>query len=126
MQNHPTKETDFNTVECFDPVYNDEQRRRGGCGGGAASISSQDEYYFDSYAQLQIHEEMLRDKARVNAYSRAILNNKRLFKGKVVMDVGAGTGLLSLLSAQAGAKKVYAVECAGDVAKLLREVVKKN
>jgi type I protein arginine methyltransferase len=44
------------------------------------------------------------------------------FQGKVVMDVGAGSGLLALFAAMAGAKKVYAVE-ASEVAHFARKLV---
>jgi len=40
------------------------------------------------------------------------------FKGKVVMDVSGGNGILSLFAAQVGAAKVYALE-ANETAKVL-------
>jgi len=45
----------------------------------------------------------------------AILQNKHLFKDKIVMDVGAGTGILCMFAAKAGAKRVFGIECAGIV-----------
>lgn len=69
------------------------------------------DYYFNSYAHFGIHEEMLKDDVRTRSYMRAIVNNRHLFEGKTVMDVGCGTGVLSIFAAKAGAKKVYAVEC---------------
>jgi 2-polyprenyl-3-methyl-5-hydroxy-6-metoxy-1,4-benzoquinol methylase len=38
-------------------------------------------------------------------YRNAIYHNKHLFKGKVVMDIGCGTGILSMFAAKAGAAK---------------------
>lgn len=35
---------------------------------------------------------MLDDKSRVLAYRNAIFKSKKQFEGKIVMDVGAGTG----------------------------------
>lgn len=87
------------------------------------------DYYFDSYAHfgkpgmllggrtkhttpgLQssteawifitgIHEEMLKDTVRTRSYQNAISGTSHLLKGKVVLDVGCGTGILSLFAAQ--------------------------
>ena len=43
-----------------------------------------------------IHEEMLKDSVRTGSYRSAIVNNPHLFKDKVVLDVGCGTGILSM------------------------------
>lgn len=85
---------------------------------------SQDEY-FTSYDSVEVHRLMIRDKPRTEAYRDAILNNSGYFKDKIVMDIGAGTGILSLFAKQAGAKKVYAVE-ASPLAEVLREIVEIN
>jgi len=67
--------------------------------------------YFEEYGSLYDHIGMLQDHERMGAYHDAIkLNAKRHFEGKVVLDVGTGTGVLSIWAAQAGAKKVYAIE----------------
>uniref|UniRef100_A0A8R7QE35 Uncharacterized protein n=1 Tax=Triticum urartu TaxID=4572 RepID=A0A8R7QE35_TRIUA len=67
------------------------------------------DYYFDSYSHFGIHEEMLKDVVRTRSYQNVITQNNFLFKDKIVLDVGAGTGILSLFCAKAGAKHVYAV-----------------
>ncbi len=89
------------------------------------SFNSNTDYYYGSYSHFNIHEEMIRDKARTEAYKKAIEQNKHLFKDKTVLDIGTGTGILSLFAAACGAKKVYAVDNA-DIAHFAREIVKKN
>lgn len=54
-------------------------------------------------------QEMLKDTVRTLSYRNAIFSNAEAFKDKVVLDVGAGTGILSMFAVKAGAKKVYAV-----------------
>ncbi|XP_071512720.1 protein arginine N-methyltransferase 1-like isoform X2 [Panulirus ornatus] len=68
---------------------------------------------------------MVTDSPRTKAYYDAINSNKHLFQGKVAMDVGAGTGILSLFMAAAGAKKVYAVEASG-MAAVIQKVADDN
>lgn len=53
---------------------------------------------------------MLKDTVRTDAYRDLIYNNKNLFRGKIVLDVGCGTGILSMFCAKAGAAKVIAVD----------------
>lgn len=74
----------------------------------SAEKTSKD-YYFDSYSHFGIHEEMLKDEVRTLSYRDSIMHNKPLFKDKVVLDVGCGTGILSMFAAKAGAKMVIGV-----------------
>lgn len=68
------------------------------------------DYYFDSYAHFGIHEEMLKDEVRTKTYRDSMYNNKHLFKDKIVLDVGCGTGILSMFAKKAGAKHVYGID----------------
>jgi protein arginine N-methyltransferase 1 len=81
------------------------------------------DYYFDSYSHYGIHEEMLKDRVRTETYQSAILNNSQLFKDKIVLDVGTGTGILSMFACQAGAKHVYGIDMSNiiDQAKIIVE-----
>ncbi|EFP00766.1 hypothetical protein GCK72_022012 [Caenorhabditis remanei] len=87
-------------------------------------LTSKD-YYFDSYAHFGIHEEMLKDEVRTTTYRNSIYHNQHLFKDKVVMDVGSGTGILSMFAAKAGAKKVFAMEFS-NMALTSRQIIKDN
>nr|GMC56222.1 probable protein arginine N-methyltransferase 6 [Ipomoea batatas]GMD16537.1 probable protein arginine N-methyltransferase 6 [Ipomoea batatas]GME09709.1 probable protein arginine N-methyltransferase 6 [Ipomoea batatas] len=84
-----------------------------------------DKAYFHSYAHVGIHEEMIKDRARTEGYRNAIFQHQNYIAGKVVVDVGCGTGILSIFCAQAGARRVYAVD-ASDIAVQANEVVKAN
>jgi protein arginine N-methyltransferase 1 len=68
---------------------------------------------------------MLKDKIRTGTYQKAILNNPEAFKDKIVLDIGCGTGILSIFAAKAGAKHVYGIEFA-DIADYANEIIKKN
>lgn len=83
------------------------------------------DYYFDSYAHHAIHEEMLKDEVRTRTYQAAILQNPHLFKNKIVMDVGCGTGILSMFAVQAGAKHVYGVDCSS-IIEQAQQIITKN
>ena len=54
------------------------------------------------HTYVGIHEEMLKDSVRTRTYMNAIMRNGFLFKDKIVLDVGCGTGILSLFAAKVG------------------------
>ena len=49
---------------------------------------------------------MMQDFVRTSTYQKAILSNLADFRDKVILDVGAGSGILSFFAQQAGAAKV--------------------
>src|SRR5688572_21364284 len=68
---------------------------------------------------------MLKDRVRTEAYRDFIYENKDLFKGKTVLDVGCGTGILSLFAARAGAARVFSVDNSSIIEKA-RQIVVEN
>lgn len=82
--------------------------------------------YFGSYSSFGIHREMISDKVRTDAYHRALTDNPSLLRGAVVMDVGCGTGILSLFAAKAGASRVIAVEASDKMAEVASQIAREN
>lgn len=68
---------------------------------------------------------MIQDKVRTATYANFILRTPALFRDAIVLDVGCGTGILSLFAARAGAQRVIAVD-ASQIAKTAEKIVKAN
>uniref|UniRef100_A0A4X2M5N6 type I protein arginine methyltransferase n=1 Tax=Vombatus ursinus TaxID=29139 RepID=A0A4X2M5N6_VOMUR len=86
----------------------------------------QDEEYFGSYGALRLHLEMLSDQPRTAVYHQVILQHKEFLQDKVILDVGCGTGILSLFCAHyARPRAVYAVE-ASEMAQHTKQLVLHN
>ncbi len=81
------------------------------------------EWYFQRYGDLELHRRMIADRARTDAFARAIQEVVR--PEDRVLDLGTGTGVLAMLAAKAGAKKVDAIDRA-DIADVARHLVKTN
>ncbi|KAF2979321.1 hypothetical protein EK904_012488 [Melospiza melodia maxima] len=119
-----------------DFVMSTDVRSSPPCSAIADLREDEDGVYFSSYGHHGIHEEMLKDKVRTESYRDFIYQNPHIFKDKfsnvvliserldaffgkmfdvmkavrVVLDVGCGTGILSMFAARAGAKKVIGVD----------------
>jgi protein arginine N-methyltransferase 1 len=76
-----------------------------------------------SARQLHEHAGYVHDVVRVAALERAVAAVVR--PGHVVVDLGAGTGIVALLACRAGAARVYAVD-EGSMLELARQVCAAN
>ncbi len=79
--------------------------------------------YYDERHILDQHRALLGDSVRTNAYASAIARAVRA--DDVVLDLGSGSGVLAILAARAGARKVYAIE-QGHMADVATMVVADN
>src|SRR5688572_6586333 len=68
---------------------------------------------------------MLKDEVRTLSYRNSMLNNPHLFKDKIVLDVGCGTGILCMFAAKAGAKQVIGVDMSNIIDKA-KEIIALN
>lgn len=102
--------------------------------------------YFQFYGYLSQQQNMMQDYVRTSTYQKAIHSNKSDFENKIVLDVGAGSGILSFFASEgkerlnlyesyvvtlvdllipAGAAKVYAVE-ASNMAEHAQKLIETN
>ncbi|XP_019858498.1 PREDICTED: protein arginine N-methyltransferase 1-like [Amphimedon queenslandica] len=65
------------------------------------------------------------DKVRMDSYELFITKNTEIFKDKVVLDIGCGTGILSLFAVKAGASHVFAIDQSPIIYKAV-EIVREN
>lgn len=95
-------------------------------GDAPTSQSLIDDNYFGSYGYFDIHRTMLDDVARTAAYRVALEENPSCVHGKKVLDIGCGTGILSMFAARGGASEVVGIDGAADIAAVARANVKHN
>lgn len=76
-----------------------------------------------SYKVPSFHHGMLRDRPRNAAYRAAIEGAAR---GRVVLDIGSGSGLLAMIAARAGAAHVHTCEMMPQLALTAREIIAAN
>ncbi len=100
------------------------------CFSQVMKLENQNEEAEAAYNQViqmvvpRYHFSMLNDKRRNEVYDCAI--RKAVDGRKTVLDVGTGSGLLSMMAARAGAKKIFACEMVRPVADVARTVISAN
>jgi SAM-dependent methyltransferase len=77
----------------------------------------------DSFADPMVQGRLLLDKARCDSFREAI--RRTVKPGDTVLDLGAGTGLLSFFAVEAGARHVYAIEVSR-ISETARELIEAN
>lgn len=92
---------------------------------GRSCYSQYEMYPISGYfSKLGAHITMLSDGERMNAYFTAL--EKAIIPGEsVVVDIGTGTGVLAMMAAKLGAKKVHAIEM-GKIANIAEKLISDN
>jgi SAM-dependent methyltransferase len=76
-----------------------------------------------SYIDLSEHQWMIEDRIRMERYDAAIRRVVR--PGDAVLDFGCGLGILGMMAARAGARKVYCVDRLS-IVRVAQAIAKKN
>jgi SAM-dependent methyltransferase len=93
---------------------------------GNNAAAAQEEEYFGGYGDTAVHKLMLSDEPRMAFYG-GIMSQPELIKGKVVVEVGCGSGVISLWSLLYGeASRVVAIEGSPDMAEIAQAVAEEN
>ena len=92
---------------------------------GKACWSNYEMYPISGYfSKLGAHLTMLSDENRLKTFESAL--RESIVPGEsVVVDIGTGTGILAMLAARLGAKRVYAIEV-GNIANVAERIISKN
>lgn len=77
----------------------------------------------EQFETIGAHEKMLADSTRMDAYAAGI--SRAIQPGDVVVDLGCGTGILSMLAAKRNPKRIYAVDHSS-IVELAERVAKYN
>ncbi|MDW3193942.1 MAG: tetratricopeptide repeat protein [Cytophagales bacterium] len=72
----------------------------------------------------QWHMSMVADSVRNQAYEQAL--DKVVNPESIVFDIGAGSGLLSMMAARQGARRVYTCEMSKVMSNMAEEIITKN
>lgn len=78
----------------------------------------------DIFSNLMVIGECLLDDRRTKTFQRAI--QRTVTHGDTVVDIGTGSGILAMMAAQVGAKRIYAIDIAPDIVHFARVNVKNN
>ena len=79
----------------------------------------------ESYGHFATYEQTIKDDVMILTFNNFIRHNAHLFRGKVVLDLECGVGVLSMFAAKAGAAKVISVE-KSNIVEHARRLVQSN